>query len=538
MSTTIIPEICHSLLSNHTAGSMMMECESRQFPQSPPFLLPHYFYSDRNAPLSFSQGDRPDPRAYPITGSMGGLRSRPPPGGQDEGSGEVGQARKRVALACARCRKRKIRCSGDPGNGTGCQNCKLAGVDPELCQFHRVGSIPSSMTDPNAMMPIYNAAASKGYSRTFSTGHYPQIDNRSTFASQTWAVPYTEDTSPVEVYGLDQSAAYIPSQNTMTNVYGDSYRWGVTHQRALHGAGSVYVPPDYTPSSFPYLSTPNMRSTVISPNESMCGLNNMSLLHSNLPTTSPTERRLHPRYQISAQTPVAQRQLPIPQPSPAQISKNTVDKMQDDLLRSAQAIGGSSFLTSGAYAKSSVTWDVETTGSDASSNGSPDTDSIEALNPMTTNIPTTTDRGDPSMALLAASGAGTGQTTTSTSSQPQYNFGANSSTLDVLPAPTVSMTYSHFRNYNLPTSSSADTLTIPARHDSQMSSYSYTPDNDGKRLSVDGSSGEATLVSGQRYSPLSQTQTTTCMDNNRPESYGTRNISLHRASSSALNRSF
>ncbi|KAM7194235.1 hypothetical protein V8F33_007381 [Rhypophila sp. PSN 637] len=44
--------------------------------------------------------------------------------------------RKRIAVACGRCRKRKIRCSGDPGNGTACSNCKNAGVDE--CLFLRV----------------------------------------------------------------------------------------------------------------------------------------------------------------------------------------------------------------------------------------------------------------------------------------------------------------------------------------------------------------------------------------------------------------
>ncbi|KAK3326892.1 hypothetical protein B0H66DRAFT_472031 [Apodospora peruviana] len=46
--------------------------------------------------------------------------------------------RKRIAVACGRCRKRKIRCSGDPGAGQPCSNCKNAGVDE--CLFLRVQS--------------------------------------------------------------------------------------------------------------------------------------------------------------------------------------------------------------------------------------------------------------------------------------------------------------------------------------------------------------------------------------------------------------
>lgn len=41
-----------------------------------------------------------------------------------------------TAPQCGRCRKRKIRCSGDTGNGGPCSNCKSAGFEP--CQFLRV----------------------------------------------------------------------------------------------------------------------------------------------------------------------------------------------------------------------------------------------------------------------------------------------------------------------------------------------------------------------------------------------------------------
>ncbi|EPS43176.1 hypothetical protein H072_2837 [Dactylellina haptotyla CBS 200.50] len=58
--------------------------------------------------------------------------------GRHDSLGGPGGPRKRVNVACGRCRKRKIRCSGDPGNGSCCQNCKAAGVAPGLCQFLRV----------------------------------------------------------------------------------------------------------------------------------------------------------------------------------------------------------------------------------------------------------------------------------------------------------------------------------------------------------------------------------------------------------------
>ncbi|KAL4961224.1 uncharacterized protein BDV14DRAFT_192387 [Aspergillus stella-maris] len=46
-----------------------------------------------------------------------------------------GQTRRRIPVACQRCRKRKIRCSGDVGDGQGCSNCRSSGNT--LCQFLR-----------------------------------------------------------------------------------------------------------------------------------------------------------------------------------------------------------------------------------------------------------------------------------------------------------------------------------------------------------------------------------------------------------------
>ncbi|KAL1963215.1 hypothetical protein VTN77DRAFT_8540 [Rasamsonia byssochlamydoides] len=52
-------------------------------------------------------------------------KNRPPP-------------RRRIQVACGRCRKRKIKCSGDSGDGQGCSNCRSSGTPN--CQFLRVNS--------------------------------------------------------------------------------------------------------------------------------------------------------------------------------------------------------------------------------------------------------------------------------------------------------------------------------------------------------------------------------------------------------------
>ncbi|KAF5019551.1 hypothetical protein F66182_8444 [Fusarium sp. NRRL 66182] len=72
---------------------------------------------------------------------------------------DVTPQRKRIAVACGRCRKRKIRCSGDTGNGGPCTNCKNAGYEP--CQFLRVASQETPMKNENSF--TYSLEASRHY---------------------------------------------------------------------------------------------------------------------------------------------------------------------------------------------------------------------------------------------------------------------------------------------------------------------------------------------------------------------------------------
>ncbi|PNY28219.1 Uncharacterized protein TCAP_01852 [Tolypocladium capitatum] len=74
-------------------------------------------------------------------------------GGVDDTSSQ----RKRIAVACGRCRKRKIRCSGDAGNNQPCTNCKNAAFEP--CQFLRVSSTEVSQVKGNAFS--YNVDISR-----------------------------------------------------------------------------------------------------------------------------------------------------------------------------------------------------------------------------------------------------------------------------------------------------------------------------------------------------------------------------------------
>ncbi|KAJ1326218.1 hypothetical protein MN608_07663 [Microdochium nivale] len=82
-----------------------------------------------------------------------------------EAESENTAPRKRIAVACSRCRKRKIRCSGDPGNGGACTNCKNASYEP--CMFLRVHSTETQLKDNGYYS--YNPDTARAYqSRTIS----------------------------------------------------------------------------------------------------------------------------------------------------------------------------------------------------------------------------------------------------------------------------------------------------------------------------------------------------------------------------------
>ncbi|KAI2465395.1 hypothetical protein F4781DRAFT_424813 [Annulohypoxylon bovei var. microspora] len=104
----------------------------------PPYPIP---YSDRRFHLSSQEGR---------TTTM-----------MDRDLDSESQPRKRIAVACGRCRKRKIRCSGDPGNGLPCTNCKNAGYEP--CLFLRVSSTETHLRNDGNDFG-YNLEAARHYS--------------------------------------------------------------------------------------------------------------------------------------------------------------------------------------------------------------------------------------------------------------------------------------------------------------------------------------------------------------------------------------
>ncbi|KAI1778505.1 hypothetical protein F4818DRAFT_303317 [Hypoxylon cercidicola] len=125
----------------------------------PPYSIP---YPDRRFHLSSSEG-----RTTTMT--------------EREVDSESSQPRKRIAVACGRCRKRKIRCSGDPGNGLPCSNCKNAGYEP--CLFLRVSSTETHLRNEGNEFS-YNLDAARPYSNQTRVAVSP-VSSMSQYAADT-----------------------------------------------------------------------------------------------------------------------------------------------------------------------------------------------------------------------------------------------------------------------------------------------------------------------------------------------------------------
>ncbi|KAH7080018.1 hypothetical protein BKA63DRAFT_541038 [Paraphoma chrysanthemicola] len=483
------------------------------------------FYYERNVPLAISHAARSDPRGYHVGGPVGGPRR--PGVGRDEPIIENASTRRRIAVACARCRKRKIRCSGDLGNGHGCNNCRLAGVESSQCQFHRVGSDHvtkvldnyhlahhlGGMPNPNGLMPIYSTGTPASiYQYPMSSQTYSPLDTKPNYHS-TWSNPYSEDTSPDETYGLDQASTYVPHATSASGngIYGPACRWTHPNAKSSNQSLSVYYETD--PNSLPYLNTANMKASTA--NEPTSPLN-MSSFHRALPERPQT--RQNP---LTEGNP-PQRQLPFPQPSGSQSSRNVVDQLQDQRLRSAQALGTSNKSTSGAFSKPSRPWGTE--------NNDQISTSMVTASETTTQLPTTTDG---SLDFLASAAAMEGDINLSSSaSQVQLNF-STPSLLETMHTPASANTYSNFRESRI----KGPGLT---RHDSQTDLYSFNTDSDLKRNAIGGhNSNSGILVNGSTYQPSPHPPSQApAVESSRYQSIESQVTPLNRESMGPLNNSF
>ncbi|OJD14440.1 hypothetical protein AJ78_05208 [Emergomyces pasteurianus Ep9510] len=84
-------------------------------------------------------------------------------------------SRRRIPVACGRCRRRKIRCSGDSGNGQ-CTNCRNAGT--QGCQFLRVNSFTTHARSHCGSAWPYPATAPLSDAYVGNTGYETQATSK------------------------------------------------------------------------------------------------------------------------------------------------------------------------------------------------------------------------------------------------------------------------------------------------------------------------------------------------------------------------
>ncbi|KAH6838380.1 hypothetical protein B0I37DRAFT_316965 [Chaetomium sp. MPI-CAGE-AT-0009] len=194
----------------------------------------------------------------------------------DQLDSESAPQRKRIAVACGRCRKRKIRCSGDPGQGHPCSNCKNAGV--ESCQFLRVSSREAPLRHENGDF-VYSVGDARAYASRTPVNHglpYPHDlptlssgDAMSSYRGPGSGYPYTPATK-----------AYYPSMHAYGAPYPDDFEFGLgVPSPPVMNPESVGMIPGQWSSGGPRAKAPSFGSMYMESEGAYGGYGGSSLLH-------------------------------------------------------------------------------------------------------------------------------------------------------------------------------------------------------------------------------------------------------------------
>lgn len=468
---------------------------------------------------------------------------------------------------CGRCRKRKIKCSGDPGNGTGCNNCKSAGADMGQCQFLRVQSqTPFFLVDqqlthghyqvnsidcPTSTGSVWPYTSSGSVSASaipqigssmgsYSMGqvpslapmtpgsftassHYPRTTSGHSYAYS--AQPSRHAYTPAYglSYGDDLSDAYsqqsppymLPSQDTLgtSNVYGSQEAlrtWNPISQSSKIPHSGLFLdqdsPPSYGLSQLSYLSSSVPRQSAVTTDASSF-FPAMTSLVSSLPMAGSN----------------GDRTLPNPAAGRAHIQQASMNGYSQG--NNAEAIPLNPYGSSQAFAyKSTAPWGSESVTSGGSQSSASTMSGANVL--MDSSKSSTTNQQETAFGYIALPGSPPADLSAPTM---VYNTPrlSNSVTNPSHPSSAVS---------SLPRTSSRDSLL--QSHGSSSNLYSYSADTTSKRGSVgDSTTSDGTLVSGQQYTRLRQPQFhhTASPDAHRRDSFESRSRGLSRTSISSIN---
>ncbi|KAF2751553.1 hypothetical protein M011DRAFT_474009 [Sporormia fimetaria CBS 119925] len=291
--------------------------------------------------------------------------------------------------------------------------------------------------------------------RTVSNGHFPaQIETKSVHP-YTWNITSSGESSPVDNYNGNHHA-YMQNHPS----------W--EQQGKAYNTASTLIPgPDFDTicdQAQARLRAVNARVTATGPLSPL----NLTSIQSALP--SPMKQFYNS----------PQRQSPIP----LRKAGHHTDALQAQRLQASEDIYGLS--------KPNMGWHPELVIRDAPS-GLPPSATPTTLAPQQSTTSSATQGSTLPYASLSP------PENPASTTQPQLTF--HTSLMDILTIPTVSVpNYSHFRNHSIPTSSSADNMSVLAEQPSQPNLYCF--DSDSKVTAPSNSATEAILVSGQPYTPL------------------------------------
>lgn len=372
------------------------------------------------------------------------------------------------------------------------------------------------MANGQRMIPVYQTGSSNPlYQRPMPVPQYPQYPQLDTKLACTpvWAAPYSEDASLVEAFSMEQQSSYIPNSTAMASPsMCSSYRGSDPAARTLHHGGPCFDQESLHGVPFT-TSNGQINPSDISPLDT-----GMSSLQLSLPERSPS------RQARSSEPSVPRRQLPMPQPSPAQSGRNVVDQMQDARLRSVQASGSSAMDSRGSFSKLVLPWMVDG-GNQANASGVSSGNDSAQLVPHTRLHDTT----ETSVGYIPAMGSAADDVaTTSTTSQFNLNF-STSGLLGGMSASAQATPYSYVRGSHtmLPT-------------DSQVNAYNTSENRLIKRVSSVGEMpDDCALSNGQHYS-RNHSSSQTCPNSHKThrDSQNSRNVRMQRTSVGSLNATY
>jgi hypothetical protein len=396
----------------------------------------------------------------------------------------------------------------------------------------------ATMASTHDMIPLYSVGGHGPYHCSMHSQSYPQLDTKLAYSqldakpayAPEWSAPYSEDTSPIDNYSFDQSAAYLPTPTTPagSNMYGSSYRWTQPTTRQTQPTTSYYSDygHSYITNGLPYLQT-DLRP-VVAP-EPVSPLN-MTSLQLTLPER-PRQRQIQP-----TEVPITptRRHLPKPQPKPGHGLHHALDQQQGQRLRSSQTIATPSFsnatpsYASSSFVKPLLPW---TAANENLMNAVNEATTSAMPPPATPVAPLNATDASPELSPPGTSSEGTSNATNDAPTT-ELNFG----TLPFLdPSTMIAPTPPAYSNFRESRDLSASSTELPR---SSSSSSLYTFDGSSRRPSYPGDTSSGTLVSGRQYTPLSQPSDPPSLESLRKDSFESRNVPLHRASMSNLNSSF